>query len=76
MTKRKSNDARKTPQYNNLLGLELRLRVRLERKEKPSVDRATVVNSLKEQIREEHKRLKPTTHLTKQEDTARATPIT
>ena len=59
LTKRKSKEARKTSQYSNLLGLELRLRVRLERKEKPSVDRATAVNNLKEQIREEHKRLKP-----------------
>ena len=59
LTKQKKNEIRRSSHHYHLAGLQLRLRHNLEKEECPSIERYKRIEKIKEEIREEWKKLDP-----------------
>ena len=61
LTKQKKNEIRRSSHHYHLTGLQLRLRHSLEKEESPSIERYKRIEKIKEEIREEWKKIRPAT---------------
>ena len=58
-TKQKKNEIRNSSHHFHLTGLQIKLRYTLSLKEEPSIERYRRIEKIKEEIKEEWKKLRP-----------------
>ena len=58
-SKQKKNEIRNSSHHDHLTGLQIRLRYNLTLEEEPSIERYRRIEKIKEEIKEEWKKLRP-----------------